>query len=167
MHCKGVEFPAYLPQTNPGYPWATAGGHMSMRTMFLLLLERETGLDYWVDAITNKGYMTLRDDFLGTCKFAGMTHEQMCSALSAVTGIEMKVPELERIIKRTFLRAIQLERQVGMTDADYDMPAEVHNEYPQIELPHFNTPEFFSQLKQKVNRRLDEMIIEEGLNQVG
>ena len=167
MHCKGVEFPAYLPQTNPGYPWATAGGHMSMRTMFLLLLERETGLDYWVDAITNKGYMTLRDDFLGTCKFAGMTHEQMCSALSAVTGIEMKVPELERIIKRTFLRAIQLERQVGMTDADYDMPAEVHNEYPQIELPHFNTPEFFSQLKQKVNRRLDEMIVEEGLNQVG
>ena len=91
----------------------------------------------------------------------------MCSALSAVTGIEMKVPELERIIKRTFLRAIQLERQVGMTDADYDMPAEVHKEYPQIDLPHFNTPEFFSQLKQKVNSRLDEMIVEEGLNQVG
>ena len=65
MHCKGVEFPAYLPQTNPGYPWAIAGGHMSMRTMFNLLLERETSLDYWVDAITNKGYMTLRDDFLG------------------------------------------------------------------------------------------------------
>ncbi|MHC4931219.1 MAG: aldehyde ferredoxin oxidoreductase N-terminal domain-containing protein, partial [Planctomycetota bacterium] len=30
MQCKGVEFPAYLPQTNPGYPFALAGGHMSM-----------------------------------------------------------------------------------------------------------------------------------------
>ena len=164
MHCKGVEFPAYLPQTNPGYPWAVAGGHMSMRTMFLLLLERETSLDYWVDAITNKGYMTLRDDFLGTCKFAGMTHDHMVTALSAVSGIEMTVSDLERIIRRTFLRAIRLERQVGFGDADYDMPAEVHKEYPQIQLPHFNTAEFFAQLKNRVNRRLDEMIVEEGLN---
>ena len=22
---KGLEYPAYLPQTNPGYPWALAG----------------------------------------------------------------------------------------------------------------------------------------------
>lgn len=164
MHCKGVEFPAYLPQTNPGYPWALAGGHMSMRTMFLLLLERETSLDYWVDAITNKGYMTLRDDFLGACKFAGMTHDHMCTALTAVAGIEMEVPELERIIRRTFLRGIQLERQVGMTDADYDMPAESHEECSAIELPYFNTVDFFGQLKQRVNSRLNEMIAAEGMN---
>ena len=164
MHCKGVEFPAYLPQTNPGYPWAIAGGHMSMRTMFLLLLERETGLDYWVDAITNKGWLTLRDDFLGACKFAGMTSDHMCTAISALGNIEMDVPQLERIVRRTFLRGIQLELEVGFTDADYDMPAEVHLEYPQIELPHFNTHEFFTQLKQRVNSRIQEMLAEEGLN---
>lgn len=164
MHCKGVEFPAYLPQTNPGYPWAIAGGHMSMMTMFNLLLDRETSLDYWVDAITDKGYMTLRDDFLGACKFAGMTNKHMCEAISAVAGIEIAVPELERIIKRVFLRGIRLERQVGFTDADYNMPAEVHEEYPQIELPYFNTPKFFAQLKQRVNNRLSEMLVEEGLN---
>ena len=62
MQCKGVEFPAYLPQTNPGYPWALAGGHMSMGTYLLLLQERETDMDYWVDAITNRGLSILRDD---------------------------------------------------------------------------------------------------------
>jgi aldehyde:ferredoxin oxidoreductase len=39
MQSKGVEYPAYLPQTNPGYPWALAGGHMSMRTYMVLLME--------------------------------------------------------------------------------------------------------------------------------
>lgn len=164
MHCKGVEYPAYLPQTNPGYPWALAGGHMSMRTMFLLLLERETGLDYWVDAITNRGYMTLRDDILGVCKFAGMTHKHMCQALSATANIQMDVSDLEDVIRRTFLRGMQLEQKCGFTDDDYDMPEEVHLEYPQIELPHFNTKEFFGQLKQRVNSRIDQMIADEGLD---
>ena len=39
MHSKGVEHSAYLPQTNPGYPFATAGGHMSMRTFLLYVNE--------------------------------------------------------------------------------------------------------------------------------
>ncbi|MGA2992760.1 MAG: aldehyde ferredoxin oxidoreductase N-terminal domain-containing protein [Candidatus Korobacteraceae bacterium] len=30
MQVKGLELPAYLPDSNPGYPWAIAGGHMSM-----------------------------------------------------------------------------------------------------------------------------------------
>ena len=62
MHCKGVEFPAYLPQTNPGYPWALAGGHMSMNTYLLLLYKKETGMDYWVDAIAKWGWLAIRDD---------------------------------------------------------------------------------------------------------
>ncbi len=55
MHSKGVEFPAYLPHTNPAYPWALAGGHMSMKTYLLAQIERETDIDYWVDATTNRG----------------------------------------------------------------------------------------------------------------
>ena len=160
MHCKGVEFPAYLPQTNPGYPWALAGGHMSMRTMFLLLLERETDLDYWVSAITDKGYMTIRDDIVGICKFAGMTHDQVCDGIQALTGLEIDVPKLEDLITRTFLRGYQLERENGFTDDDYDMPAESHEECPQIELPYFNTPEFFAGLKRRVQVRLGEMLVE-------
>ncbi len=164
MQCKGVEFPAYLPQTNPGYPWALAGGHMSMRTYLLLLHERETGLDYWVDAITNRGLSILRDDFMGICKFSGMSDERMVEAVGALTGLAIDVATLKQLIRRTFLRGYRLERRHGCTDDDYVMPAEVHQEYPQIELPYFNTPEFFSELKQRVTARIDELLVAEGLS---
>lgn len=163
MQCKGVEFPAYLPQTNPGYPWALAGGHMSMRTYLLLLHERETGLDYWVDAITNRGLSILRDDFIGVCKFSGLSDDRMVEALAAMTGLVIDVSTLKQIIRRTFLRGYRLERRYGCTDDDYVMPAEVHREYPQIELPYFNTPEFFAELKQRVTARIDELLVAEGL----
>ena len=55
MHVKGLELPAYLPDTNPGYPWAIAGGHMSMSTYMLLALEGDTSIEYWVKAITERG----------------------------------------------------------------------------------------------------------------
>jgi aldehyde:ferredoxin oxidoreductase len=163
MHCKGVEFPAYLPQTNPGYPWALAGGHMSMKTYLLLLYERETGLDYWVDAITNRGPSILRDDFLGTCKFTGLDDDQMVEAVHVLTGLQLNVTDLRRTITRTFLRGYRLERRQGFTDDDYVMPGSVHSEFPQIELPFFNTQEFFGELKQHVINRLEEMLQEEGL----
>jgi aldehyde:ferredoxin oxidoreductase len=47
MECKGLELPAYLPETNPGYPFAMAGGHMAMRTFLLLVFEGKTDIDYW------------------------------------------------------------------------------------------------------------------------
>ena len=50
----------------------------------------------------------------------------------------------------------------GCTSDDYVMPPEVHHEYPQIELPFFNTPEFFSELKEKVLARFDDMLVAEG-----
>ena len=49
---QGVEHSAYLPQTNPGYPFATAGGHMSMRTFLLYVNDpkcQPESVDYWVE----------------------------------------------------------------------------------------------------------------------
>ena len=163
MQSKGMEYAAYLPQTNPGYPWALAGGHMSMKTYLLLLVEKETGMDYWVDAITNRGLAILRDDFLGVCKFSGMTDDNMAKAITALTGLEITVEEIQKTIRRVFLRGYRLERRQGFTDADYTMPDEAHDEYPQIQLPHFNSREFFGELKQKVTTRLEELLVEEGL----
>lgn len=51
MHVKGLELPAYLPDTNPGYPWAIAGGHMSMTTFLSLVMDKDTSIDYWVTNI--------------------------------------------------------------------------------------------------------------------
>ncbi|NQV25379.1 MAG: aldehyde:ferredoxin oxidoreductase [Rhodopirellula sp.] len=163
MQSKGMEYAAYLPQTNPGYPWALAGGHMSMKTYLLLLVEKETGMDYWVDAITNRGMSIIRDDFLGVCKFSGMSDDNMVKAITALTGLEINAEDIQKTIRRVFLRGYRLELRQGFTDADYTMPEEAHDEYPQIQLPHFNSREFFGELKQKVQTRLGELLVEEGL----
>lgn len=162
MHCKGMEFPAYLPQTNPGYPWALAGGHMSMNTYLLLLYQRETGLDYWVEAIVN-GPVMIRDDLLGVCKFASLSNKKMVAALEAIAGLAIDPDDLKRTVMRTHLRGYRLEKDQGFTADDYDMPAEAHEECKQIDLPYFNTPEFFAELKPKVLERFDAMLAEEGL----
>ena len=164
MHSKGMEYAAYLPQTNPGYPWALAGAHMSMRTYLLCVNEKETSMDYWVDAITNpqRGLSILRDDFTGVCKFCGIKNDTMVKAIGALTGLAITEQELETVIKRVFLRGYALELKQGFTDDDYEMPDEVHDEYPQIELPYFNTREFFGELKTRVQKRIHEMLVEEG-----
>jgi len=162
MQSKGMEYPAYLPQTNPGYPWALAGGHMSMRTYLLLVNEKDTGIDYWVDAITNRGLSILRDDFTGGCKFTGLANADIVTAIHALTGLELTEADIETTIRRMFLRGYRLEQRQGFTDDDYVMPADIHNEYTEIELPYFNTAEFFSELKQKVQKRIQDMLVEEG-----
>jgi len=163
MECKGVELPAYLPHTNPGYPFALAGGHMSMRTYLLLMFERETGLDYWVDAITRRGPMILRDDLLGACKFSGMKDEAMCDALREAAGIDASPDDLRRAVLRTHLRGYRHERRLGFADEDYDLPAAAHEPLLPLALPHFLTRGFFAELKRRVLARFDAMLLEEGL----
>ncbi|HEX5136789.1 MAG TPA: aldehyde ferredoxin oxidoreductase C-terminal domain-containing protein [Planctomycetota bacterium] len=163
MHSKGIEYPAYLPQTNPGYPFALAGGHMSMRTYLLLLYERETSLDYWVEAIAERGIRVLRDDLLGACKFAGLPDEQMAEALREAAGIETTAGEIEAAVKRTYLRGYRLEKEQGFLAEDYAMPEEVHGEFRQIDLPRFNTKEFFGELRTRVLTRLDEQLAAAGV----
>jgi aldehyde:ferredoxin oxidoreductase len=164
MHSKGVEYPAYLPQTNPGYPFALAGGHMSMRTYLLLLYERETSLDYWLEAIAERGPRMMRDDLLGSCKFAGLSDEKMAEALAEVIGLAVTPEDLQRAIRRTYLRGYRLEKEQGFLAEDYSMPEEVHGEFPRIQLPHFNTKEFFAALRTRVLARFDAMLAEETLD---
>lgn len=151
MHSKGVEYPAYQPQTNPGYPWALAGGHMSMRTFFLMVIERETGLDYWVDAITNRGLLYLMDDITGLCKFTNLTAEHEAEALRIATGLDIDAEGLCDATRRTFLRGYAAEQAQGFTEEDYAMPAEAHDPAPGMTLPYFNTPEFFEEMRAQVN----------------
>ena len=155
MHSKGVEYPAFLPHTNPGFAWALAGGHMSMRTFFLLVLERETGLDYWVDAITNRGPLYMLDDITGICKFAAISPEVEAEAFRAVVGLEVTGDDLREVVRRTYLRGYAGERQGGFTADDYTLPAAAHEESPHIRLPYFVTPEFFAALHERVLATFD------------
>ena len=84
------------------------------------------------------------------------------TAIHALTGLELTEADIETTIRRMFLRGYRLEQRQGFTDDDYVMPADIHNEYTEIELPYFNTAEFFSELKQKVQKRIQDMLVEEG-----
>ncbi len=162
MHCKGMELPAYLPHHNPGYPFALAGGHMSMRTYLIYLYERETSVDYWVDAITNRGPKIMRDDLLGVCKFCAIGDEQMVTAIRALTELDIDAATLSATVMRTFLRGYKIERDQGFSDDDYSLPKESHVDHEQIGLPYFNTEEFFGEVQKAVIGRFDAMVAEAG-----
>lgn len=163
MQSKGVEYPAYLPHTNPGYPWALAGGHMSMRTYLLVVFEKETGMDYWVEAITERGPLAIRDDIIGICKFARSSDETAVEALHSLMDLEIAESDIHDIVRRTQLRGYKMERAQGFDVDDYVLPDEVHDEHPHIQLPYFNTREFFTELRDRVMKRFDEMLAAEGV----
>ena len=163
MHSKGVEYPAYQPHTNPGYPWALAGGHMSMRTMMLFLIEREVGVEYWVDAITNRGPLYLMDDITGLCKFANIGPDLEAEALRVATGLEVDGDELKAVVMRTFLRGYANERRQGFGEDDYRLPDAAHHPMENSDLPYFNTVEFFEEVQSKVLETLDRRAVEAGM----
>ncbi len=162
MHSKGVEYPAYLPHTNPSYPWALAGGHMSMRTYLLAIVERETDLDYWVDATVNRGHRFILDDITGMCKFSMITPDLEAEAIRLITGLDIDTDQLLGVVDRTFLRGYANERARGFGRDDYSMPDEAHNPIEHSTIPQFNTPEFFSALRERVMETLDERAIAAG-----
>ncbi len=163
MHCKGVELPAYLPETNPGYPFALAGGHMSMRTFLLLVFEGETGIDYWVDAIVNRGIYYTRDDLLGICKFAGTPDKVLPASFKDIFGVDITAEDMQHATQRTYLRGLLLERKQGTTLEDYVLPGRSYERNPNMQLPHFITPEFMQELRERVLQSFDSQIESYGL----
>lgn len=153
MQVKGLELPAYLPDTNPGYTWAIAGGHMSMGTHMLLAKEGKTSLDDWVTAITGAGLMQVGHDMTGLCKFVGVgvNHEAIVSAIRSTTGIEVTSQELTQAVRRAYLRGLALELRQGYADVDFTLPSQVFDSPNEnVTLPHFVTREFVDQLKKKI-----------------
>ncbi|HKA52995.1 MAG TPA: aldehyde ferredoxin oxidoreductase C-terminal domain-containing protein, partial [Candidatus Binatia bacterium] len=165
MHCKGLELPAYLPETNPGYPFAIAGGHMSMRTFLLLVFDGKTDMDYWVDAIVNKGPYYTRDDVLGLCKFAGAPDQVIEPVFKDLYGVAVTREEMVQAVQRTYLRGLLLERKQGTTPDDYVLPARVYQHNPNVQLPHFITPEFWQELRRRVLQAFEAQIESYGLRQ--
>ena len=163
MQVKGLELPAYLPDTNPGYPWAVAGGHMSMATYMLLALEGDTSVEYWTKAITERGLYYVRDDLLGLCKFAMLNTETAPAALRQEVGLDVTKDELLAAVRRSFVRALWLERKQGYDRSDYTLPAQVFDRpNPALQMPqpsgHFITREFFDELSARVWSIFDEEI---------
>ena len=153
MHVKGLELPAYLPDTNPGYAFAIAGGHMSMGTHMYLAKEGKTSVDEWVEVITRQGLLQVGYDMIGLCKFVGvgMGHDLITRAIKEATGLTVTSGEIVAAVRRAYLRGLALELRQGYADEEYTLPAQVFdNPNPQVTLPAFITPEFFAQMKKSI-----------------
>lgn len=153
MQVKGLELPAYLPDTNPGYIFAIAGGHMSMGTHMLLAKEGKHSLDEWVTAITTSGLLQVGYDMIGLCKFVGVGigHELIARAIREATGLEIDSGEIVAAVRRAYLRGLALELRQGFTENDYALPAQVlDSPNAAVTLPAFITTGFMEQLRQRV-----------------
>lgn len=153
MHVKGLELPAYLPETNPGYVFAIAGGHMSMGTHMLLAKEGKRSVDDWVQAITTGGLLQVGYDMIGLCKFVGvgMGHDLITRAIREATGLEISSAEIVAAVRRAFLRGLALELRQGFAESEYTLPSQVlEDPNPNLTLPHFIDEEFLEQLRQRV-----------------
>ncbi len=159
MQVKGLELPAYLPDTNPGYPWAIAGGHMSMATFLLTVMVGDTSMEFWVKSITERGLFQIRDDLIGLCKFSTINHKMALDSIKHATGMEVSQEELLKAVRKTYLRGLALERKQGYGDSDYTLPAQVfESPNPAVTTPAFVTPEFFAELKTRVWAVFDKEI---------
>jgi len=161
MHSKGVEHSAYLPQTNPGYPFATAGGHMSMRTFLLYVIDpdcRPESADYWVRQITEEGWKMINIDLHGGCLFPLAPPPQTAEAISSLYGIEMSAEKLLDATYRSHLLGFALEQKQGATLQDYDMAEEAFAGRRKGDLPgvHFLTRELFEEIRERVLEKFSE-----------
>ncbi|MEN8041258.1 MAG: aldehyde ferredoxin oxidoreductase C-terminal domain-containing protein [Actinomycetota bacterium] len=163
MQSKGVEYPAYLPHTNPAYPWALAGGHMSMRTYLLALTERKTDIDYWVDATTNRGPRFMLDDITGLCKFSLLDPSIEAEAIRIATGLDVSAEDLLAVVDRTFVRGYANERRSGFVSDDYSMPTDAFHAIEHSTVPQFLTEEFFEEFRDRVMEILDDRAVAAGL----
>jgi len=155
-HVKGLELPAYQPETNPGYAWAIAGGHMSMATYGLLTREGKSDLESWVTGITQTKLNIVGFDMIGLCKFfdigKGIGTQMVVDCLKSECGLEVTTDEIAGAVRRAFLRGLALELRQGYTKGEFTLPAEVF-EKPNANIklpPTVASPEFFAELSRRV-----------------
>jgi aldehyde:ferredoxin oxidoreductase len=159
-HVKGLELPAYLPETNPGYAWSIAGGHMAMATYGLLTREGKSDIDSWVQAITRDKINIVGFDMIGLCKFfdiaKGIGTQMVVDCLKSELGLEVTAEALAAAVRRAFLHGLALEFRQGYTKAEFSLPAEVYDSPNlHIALPRIATREFFSELEGRVWETFD------------
>jgi len=154
-HVKGLELPSYQPETNPGYCWAVAGGHMSMGSYGLLIREGKSDVDSWVQAITQDKLHIVGFDLIGLCKFFDITQgigtRMVADCLKSDFNLDIQPEKIKEAVRRSFLRAMAMEFRQGYTKEEFCLPAEAaNNPNPHIKLPNLADPEFMAELAEKV-----------------
>lgn len=154
-HVKGLELPAYQPETNPGYAWAIAGGHMSMGTYGLLTREGKSDIESWVEGITKTKLQIVGFDMIGLCKFfditKGICTQMVVDCIKSEFNMEVTAESLAAAVRRAFLRGLALELRQGYEKDEFSLPAEVwERPNPNIKLPNITSPDFLAELQKRV-----------------
>jgi len=150
-----LELPAYQPETNPGYCWAIAGGHVSMGTYGILAREGIKDIDSWVNAITQDKLHVVGFNLIGLCLFFDIGHgiatQMIVDCLESEFGLNVSIDSIRDTVRRSFIHAMALEFHQGYTKDEYCLPAEVAKKpNPNINLPNLAKPEFMTELTKKV-----------------
>jgi len=167
MHSKGVEFSAYLGQTNPGYPFAVAGGHMSMRTFLLYVMDPDCqpdSADYWVHNIVKEGWKMVNKDLHGGCLFTMAPPDQVADAVSSVFGIPFAAEQVLDATFRAHILGFALEQKQGITLEDYSLPEEILVGRKKGDLPgvHFLTPALFEEVRARAHEHFKKDMVRLG-----
>jgi aldehyde:ferredoxin oxidoreductase len=154
-HVKGLELPAYQPETNPGYAFAIAGGHMSMATYGLLTREGKSDMESWVEGITRTKLQIVGFDMIGLCKFfditKGICTQMVVDCLTSEFNMDVTTEALAAAVRRAFLLGLALELRQGYEKSEFTLPAEVwENPNQNIKLPNITNPEFMAELQKRV-----------------
>lgn len=154
-HVKGLEIAAYQPETNPGYAWAIAGGHMSMGTYGLLTREGKSDIESWVEGITKTKLQIVGFDMIGLCKFfditKGICTQMVVDCLKSELNLIVSTEALAAAVRTAFLRGLALELRQGYEKDEYTIPAEVwERPNPNIKLPNITSQEFIAELQKRV-----------------
>ncbi len=154
-HVKGLELPAYQPESNPGYAWAIAGGHMSMGTYGMLTREGKTDIDSWVRGITRDKIGIVGFDMIGLCKFfdisKGIGTQMVVDCLKSEFDFDITKEQINAAVHRSFLRGLALEFRQGYTKEEFSIPAETYEDpNPNIKLPNITNREFLDELDKRV-----------------
>lgn len=154
-HVKGLELPAYQPESNPGYAWAIAGGHMSMGTYGMLTREGKTDLDSWVNGITRDKISIVGFDMIGLCKFfdisKGIGTQMVVDCLKGEFDFDTTEEQIGAAVHRAFLRGLALEFRQGYTKEEFSIPAETFEDpNPNVKLPNITNREFLDELAKRV-----------------
>lgn len=156
MHVKGVELAAYLGHQNPGYAFAIAGPHTSIDTYNRAIYPgAANSVEEWVENIAVRGHYMILYDMNGLCKFAKVDFDHVAALHNYLLGDNITAQDLKAVTTKVRDMARGIEARLGFTHQDDVLPAKCHEDIGSS-VPHFNTLEFFAELKKGVYERMGE-----------
>ena len=140
-----------------------------MGTYGMLARDGLCDVESWVKAITQDKLHIVGFNLVGLCAFFdignGIATQMVVDCLKSEFGLDVAAESLKETVRRCFIHAMALEFHQGYTKEEFDLPAEVYNNpNPNITLPNLATPEFMTELKERVWAIFDPEI-EAALNQ--